>query len=272
MDIFVRFPMKEFDELDLELIEKVLDSSITSGAGTDIASPMREVSSDIDAVRVDEEVENGADTGKSSDLPPADMPDAAWQTAPASDEGKKRSSAMSLYDWVQCVVSALVAGVLIFIFVGRAINIEGSSMYPTLHNGDEVIVSNLFYSPKAGDVVVLRTTSYSSSPLVKRIIATEGQTVDIDFDAGVVYVDGAALDESYVNAAIHFRDSFEGPVTVPEGCIFVLGDNRNESSDSRNERIGMVDERCIIGKVICILLPAYDRDGERDWTRFGKVA
>ena len=92
-------------------------------------------------------------------------------------------------------------------------------------------------------------------PIVKRIIATEGQTVDIDFEDGVVYVDGKALDEPYVNEPVHDRENFEGKITVPEGCVFVMGDNRNASTDSRDARLGCVDERYIMGRVYFTLFP-----------------
>jgi len=90
--------------------------------------------------------------------------------------------------------------------------------------------------------------SFMSEPLVKRVVAVAGQTVDIDFDAGVVYVDGTELQEDYVNSLTLEPEDFTEPVTVPEGCVFVLGDNRNRSTDSRDEDIGCVDVRCIIGK------------------------
>ena len=104
-------------------------------------------------------------------------------------------------------------------------------MVPTLEQSDKVVISNLFYHPKQGDIVVLRKRTLMEEPIVKRIIATEGQTVDIDFDDGVVYVDGKALDEPYVNEPVHDRENFEGKITVPEGCVFVMGDNRNASTD-----------------------------------------
>ena len=105
------------------------------------------------------------------------------------------------------------------------------------------------------DIVVLRKQTLMEEPIVKRIIATEGQTVDIDFDDGVVYVDGKALDEPYVNEPVHDRENFEGKITVPEGCVFVMGDNRNASTDSRDARLGCVDERYIMGRVYFTLFP-----------------
>ena len=178
---------------------------------------------------------------------------------------------LELYDWIQCVIAALVLGILFFVFVARVVNVEGSSMFPTLHDEDKVLTSGLFYKPQAGDVVVVQTDSYGPTALVKRVIATEGQTIDIDFDNGVVYVDDIALDEPYINAPTTTREDFEGPVTVPEGCVFLMGDNRNASTDSRRSTIGMVDERCIIGKVLMILIPSQTETEPRDWSRMGSI-
>lgn len=185
---------------------------------------------------------------------------------PSADADTK----LELYDWVQCIVSALVVGILIFIFVARVVSVEGSSMYPTLCDTDKLITSNLFYTPKQGDVIVFQTDSYGKEPLVKRVIAVGGQTVDIDFESGTVYVDGKALDEPYVNEPTYEREDFSGEITVPEGCIFVLGDNRNHSTDSRCKDVGFVDERCIIGKVLFIVFPARTEEG-RTWNRIGSV-
>lgn len=150
---------------------------------------------------------------------------------PTPEKTKKREG--DLFDWLQCIVTALVACVLIFVFIGRTIGVVGSSMVPTLEQGDRLIISKLFYTPQQGDIVVLQKDSFADYPLIKRVIATEGQTVDIDFDAGVVYVDGVALDEPYTAEPTVVREDFDEPVTVPEGCIFVMGDNRTGSNDSR---------------------------------------
>lgn len=179
------------------------------------------------------------------------------------------SDKMELYDWVQCIISALLCGILIFMFVGRVIGVYGTSMLPTLMHGDMAIISNLLYTPQNGDIVIIQKDSFDEDPIVKRIIATEGQTVDIDFESGIVYVDGKALEEEYVNSLTFTRLDFTGEVTVPENCVFVLGDNRNASNDSRDQNIGMVDERCIIGKVYLIIFPGLDINGERTWDRVG---
>lgn len=176
-------------------------------------------------------------------------------------DSKNPSGAKSraeVYDWIQCIIFALVFCVLLFVFAVRMVNVVGNSMVPTLEQSDKVVISNLFYHPKQGDVVVLRKQTLMQEPIVKRIIATEGQTVDIDFDDGVVYVDGKALDEPYVNEPVHDRENFEGKITVPEGCVFVMGDNRNASTDSRDSRLGMVDERYILGHVQSVVFPISD--------------
>ncbi|MGI5935228.1 MAG: signal peptidase I [Oscillospiraceae bacterium] len=160
-----------------------------------------------------------------------------------------------IYDWIQCLVSALLICVLVFVFFVRMIDVVGHSMEPTLNDSDKVIISDLFYTPKSGDIVVLRLESFRKEPIVKRIIATEGQTVDIDFENGIVYVDGQALEEDYTAEATFTRLDFYGPVTVPEGKVFVMGDNRNNSTDSRDDRIGFIDERYIMGKVYWIVFP-----------------
>ena len=160
------------------------------------------------------------------------------------------------YDWIQCLMVALIICVVLFIFLIRIIDVSGTSMHPTLLNGDKMLVSDLFYKPKAGDIVVFKTDSYDpDKALVKRVIATEGQEINIDFENGIVYVDGNPIQEDYINELTTTKLDFIGPQTVPEGCVFVMGDNRNASTDSRKKEIGMVDERMILGRVYCVLFP-----------------
>ena len=187
--------------------------------------------------------------------------------------GKNQDSEkFELYDWVQCIVEVLIIGVLCFMFLFRVIGVDGHSMVPTLQDRDQLIVSKLFYTPARGDIIVFQTDTFGDDPLVKRIIATEGQTVDIDFNEGIVYVDGVAQKEDYTAELTYVRESFEGEVTVPEGCLFVMGDNRNASTDSRSYRVGMVDERCIIGKVLFLVIPGKDSVTEKvDFSRIGSV-
>ena len=161
-----------------------------------------------------------------------------------------------LYDWIQSLILALSVCVILFIFFVRIIDVNGASMNPTLYNGDKMLVSDLFYKPQRGDVVVFMTDSYDpNKALVKRVIAVEGEEINIDFENGIVYVDNVPIEERYINELTYTKLDFIGPKTVPEGCVFVMGDNRNASTDSRKKEIGMVDERMILGKVYCVLFP-----------------
>ena len=190
---------------------------------------------------------------------------------PKPQKKRQDNQKMELYDWLQCVVGALLAAIVIFLFVGREVRVSGTSMLPGLHDGDWVFTTRLFYQPDLGDVVVIQTDTFDGELLIKRVIALAGQTVDIDFAAGVVYVDGVALEEDFVNTPTNERENFVGPVTVPEGCIFVLGDNRNGSEDSRSSRVGMVDTRRIIGLAVFLMIPGQEADHSRQWSRFGSV-
>ena len=156
---------------------------------------------------------------------------------------------------MQCIVVAIIVCVLLFSFFVRLVDVVGDSMYPTLENGDKIIVSNLFYDPQPGDIIVFRKDEYRDQPLVKRVIAVAGQTVDIDFDRGIVYVDGEPIDEPYIAEPTTEAIDFTGEISVDEGCVFVMGDNRNHSTDSRDARIDCVDVRCIMGKVYFTLFP-----------------
>ncbi len=168
-----------------------------------------------------------------------------------------------IYDWMQSLVFALIICIIVFVFIFRIVDVSGDSMNPTLLNGDKLVVSDVFYKPKQGDIVIFRKDEYKAEALVKRVIATEGQTIEIDFDRGRVYVDGERLDEPYIAEPTHNQLDFQGPQTVPEGCVFVMGDNRNASSDSRRAQIGMVDERLIVGKVLLRVFP-FDSIGVPD--------
>ena len=167
---------------------------------------------------------------------------------------------LDLYFWLQALVMALVALILIFTLVGRIIGVDGSSMVPTLHHGDMLILQSLGYKPRQNDVVVL-TKAFRDvdGPIVKRVIAVGGQTVDIDYQTGTVYVDGEALDEPYLNEPMEepwYEDLTS--VTVPEGSVFVMGDNRNHSNDSRDVTLGTVDTRYLLGKAEFICFPFSD--------------
>lgn len=173
--------------------------------------------------------------------------------APAKSE---LNAQRETYEWIQSLITALMLIVFVFLFVVRVIDVSGSSMNPNLWNGDKMLVSGLFYKPQAGDVVIFKKPSYSTEKaLVKRVIATEGQTVNIDFEQGIVYIDGKPIEEDYIAELTRTKEDFIGPKTVPEGCVFVMGDNRNASTDSRDSRIGMVDTRYIVGKALAVIYP-----------------
>ena len=164
-----------------------------------------------------------------------------------------------------CHPDILAALTLIFVFVLRVVSVSGYSMYPTLVNSDYVaLLSNVIYNGsdiKDGDVVVALAPRFDDKPLVKRVIATAGETVDIDFEKGIVYVDGVALEEPYLGEAMVQPISPYMSITymeVPEGSIFVMGDNRNGSNDSRDTRLGTVDERYVLGKALFVAFPLRD--------------
>ena len=162
-----------------------------------------------------------------------------------------------LYIWLQAFVLISVAVVLCFAYLGRVVTVSGSSMVPTLHNGDMLLLRSGAGSVEQGDIVVLTQESFISEPIVKRVIATEGQTVVIDYTQNSVTVDGERLKESYV-VEVMAQPDFSNPVetvTVPEGEIFVMGDNRNHSADSRHPRLGTVDLRCVLGEAKAVLFP-----------------
>ena len=191
------------------------------------------------------------------------------------EEKQQKESGRELYEWVQALVGSVLAVVLVFTFVIRLIGVDGHSMVPTLQDGDRLLVMNsmLYDDYKYGDIVVLRKETFMQEPIVKRVIATAGQTVDIDFDEGVVYVDGRALEEDYINERTYLEEGTEFPLTVPEGSIFVMGDNRNRSSDSRDSRLGTVDTRYVIGKAVFLAFPGPDAyTGERSFKRIGVIA
>ncbi|MCL2226923.1 MAG: signal peptidase I [Oscillospiraceae bacterium] len=189
-------------------------------------------------------------------------------------EEEETSARMELYDWLQCVVAAVICGIFLFVFVGRTIGVDGNSMLSTLHDRDRVIMSNLFYAPSNGDIVVFHSPAetFGGTPLVKRVIAVAGQSIDINFETGEVFVDGAVIYEPYIlEPTTYNRHRFQGPVMVPYGYVFVLGDNRNSSTDSRDPQVGMVDTRFILGRVHFIAIPGADEFRPRDWGRMGVV-
>ena len=180
-----------------------------------------------------------------------------------------------LYEWVQALVTVVLCAVVVFAFAARLVLVSGPSMRETLQDQDCLVVLSplLCGDYEAGDIVIIQRESFrDGEPIVKRIIATEGQTVDIDFDAGVVYVDGAALEEDYIRQPTYLEEGLEFPVTVAEGCVFVMGDNRNDSDDSRDPELGPVDTRQILGRAVFLLFPGVTADTDkRDFGRIGPL-
>ena len=154
-----------------------------------------------------------------------------------------------LFDWVSAFLFALIAVVVVMTFCFRIVDVDGSSMMNTLHDRDKVIVTGLNYEPRVGDIVVASHGVDLNKAIVKRVIAVGGQTVDINSETGEVIVDGVVLDEPYINGSTVAENDVEFPLEVEEGKVFVLGDNRPISKDSRYAEVGLIDKEWIIGKV-----------------------
>lgn len=163
------------------------------------------------------------------------------------------------FDWVEIFVFSAAFVIILFSFVLRMTIVQGASMEDTLIENEFVAVSDIYFTPKLGDIVVIhdKSNTVHNEPLVKRVIATEGQTVDIDFSTWTVKVDGVVIDEPYIKLADNRKltSDWEYPYVVPENHIFVMGDNRNNSADSRSTEVGPVDIRCIVGKAVFRVFP-----------------
>lgn len=164
-----------------------------------------------------------------------------------------------VYELAEMLGVVSVTIMLVFAFVCRLNIVDGHSMDMTLANGEYLAVSDLFYEPEAGDIVIVHKINADpyDNPIVKRVIATEGQTVDIDFATWTLKVDGEVIDEPYryLDGGPLLTSDWTFPVTVGENEIFVMGDNRNNSADSRTGEIGMIDKRCVVGKAYARIFP-----------------
>lgn len=165
-----------------------------------------------------------------------------------------------VYDWIRCILFAISIVVICLTFVFRLVDVEGSSMDDTLSTKDKVIVTNLFYTPADGDIIVISHGAEYAKPIIKRVIATEGQTIKLDYENDKIIVDGVVLEEPYIGDSTfggNFGDN-KIPEVVPEGKVFVMGDNRSVSLDSRSTEIGLIDVENVIGKAQFVAFPFSD--------------
>lgn len=194
------------------------------------------------------------------------MNDDKMKTASKAEETEKRTPLQSAYDWIEIIGVSLAAVLLFLTFFARITTVIGESMLPTLHEGERLFVVCFGYEPEKGDIVVVQDDrSVIDYPIVKRIIATGGDTVEFDFENWTVQVNGITLEEDYINKIdfVGMRSyGCAGKLTVPEGYVFVMGDNRNNSTDSRDSRVGFVSNDDVIGKVAFRIAPI---------NKFGKV-
>ena len=178
---------------------------------------------------------------------------------PPKEHKKINPMLISTFEWMQAAAIAIVTVVIAMTFVFRIVDVRGDSMLNTLFDGDKVLVYSLMYTPKQGDVVIVSHAEKYDEPIVKRVIASEGQTVNIDYNTGDVFVDDQKLSEDYLTFRIEGLrtgyDDISFPLVVPEGCLFVLGDNRPVSLDSRTSTIGFVECDDVIGKATFVVYP-----------------
>ena len=226
----------------------------------------------------DEELEQVKQLLEEDSLP-QEEPQPVEEEKPA--EKKKEPWQKVVLSYLHDLVYLLAALIVVSMVFLRVVVVSGTSMYNTLVEGDYLLVlSNVWYQePEYGDIVVVSKESFDDgSPIVKRVIATEGQTVDINFTLGIVYVDGVALDEPYTYSPTTTHEGMQFPLVVEEGCIFVLGDNRAVSRDSRSTQIGLIDKNEVLGRVVFLFLPgtngtdAHGNPNEpRDFDRIGVI-
>ncbi len=174
---------------------------------------------------------------------------------------EKKTICEEIYEWLNSAVAfAIICSLLILVFVGNFSDVSGSSMEPTLQNGDRIIVQIIGYTPQRGDAVITDSIISYGDPLAKRVIALEGDVVDIDETTGEVFVNGETLNEPYVLSPTFYNGDIIYPLTVPNDHVFLMGDNRMNSKDSRSSDIGPVNEKAIVGKMVLRVAP-FDNIG-----------
>lgn len=173
---------------------------------------------------------------------------------------KVDGGAANVYDWIKSIIFALVIVIFCLNFFFRLVDVKGTSMVETLQNGDKLIVTNFNYTPKTNDIVVISHGKEYSEPIVKRVIATEGQTLKLDYENDRILVDGVVLDEAYLDVSTfcNVEADYEIPEVIPDGMVFVMGDNRGVSMDSRDSRIGLISVDNVIGKAQFVVYPFTD--------------
>ena len=162
------------------------------------------------------------------------------------------------YGWIDVFIYGIIVIALLFTFLGRMAVVVGNSMEPTLYQDQCLIVSCFAYTPRRGDVIVFNTPGMESGEMIKRVIAVSGDTVHIDEEQRSVTVNGEVLRELYLMSPTNKAYDLKGPVTVPPGKLFVMGDNRSDSMDSRCNSVGFVDERNVYGKVLFRIYPIWE--------------
>lgn len=172
------------------------------------------------------------------------------------DDNRKKAR---VYEWAQIICGALTCIALLYTFVFRMVDVDGSSMEQTLHDGERLILSSMAYEPQYEDIVVIARGD-TKEPLIKRVIGLPGDTIDIDEKTGDVYRNSKLLKEPYISVPTA-REQMTGPITVPEGCVFVMGDNRERGRSLDSRSMGCVDIDDIVGKAVYRLLPLDRRGG-----------
>lgn len=175
-----------------------------------------------------------------------------------TEEKIKKGPWSKVYEWIDSPVYAVLLILIIFTFFVRIVGVNGESMMPTLQNGDWLTVSAVTTEVERGDIVVVTQPNTLNEPLIKRVIAKGGDTINIDFLTGTVTVNGEVQNEPYIAELTVRKGDFKGETVIPEGYLFVMGDNRNDSLDSRFDVVGLIDERYVLGIAQIRIFPFGD--------------